>query len=163
MVVRLNQHLIQNGLHDVPQSANKQDHSSAQSTKRSFYGNRHIWKSRPHPAWFICSIWYYRTYYTAVPTAWVGNQSCCIGLVQIPFEPAETIRCYQWHTIITSRSVFRSSSGISTRPNIIHPVDNTAGRNSRETSTKFSSLRWRHTAAHGLQTKQCRVITAYYQ
>ena len=90
-----------------------------------FLGNRHIWRSRPHPAWFIGIIWYYRPYYTAATTAWVGNQKCSIGLVHILFEPAETIRCYQWHTIIISRSVFRSSSGISTRPNSIHPVHNT--------------------------------------
>ena len=33
---------------------------------------------------------------------------CYIGLVQILFEPAEIIGCYQWYTVITSKSVFRN-------------------------------------------------------
>ena len=137
--------------------------SSAQSTKWSSYGNRHIWGSRPHPAWFICSIWYYRPYYIAATTAWVGNQRCCIKLVQILFEPAETIRCYQWHKIIISKSVFRSASGISAWSNNLHPVYNTAGRNSTEISAKFPSLCWWHTAVHGLQAKQSGIITPNHQ
>ena len=119
--------------------------------------------SRPHPVWFICSIWYYRPYYIAAMTAWVGNQRCCIRLVQILFEPAETIRCYQWHKIIISKSVFRSASGISACPNTLHPVYNTAGRNSTEISAKFPSLCWWHTAAHDLQAKQCGIITPNHQ
>ena len=104
-----------------------------------------------------------RPYYTAATTAWVGNQSCCIRLVQILFEPAETIRCYQWHTIITSKSVFRSASGIRTWPNTIHPVHNTAGRNSTDISTKFPSLCCWHWAVHGSQAKQCGIITPSHQ
>ena len=163
VVVWLNQHLSKNGLHEVLQSAykTKPQHlkSFAQSTKWSSYGNRQIWRSRPHPAWFICSIWYYRPYYTATTTAWIWDQRCCIRLVQILFEPAETIRCYQWHTIITSKSVFRSASVISTWPNTIHPVHNTTGRNSTKISAKFPSLCWWYTAVHVIQAEQCGVIT----
>ena len=69
----------------------------------------------PHPAWFICSIRHYRPYYT-IATAWVTNQRYCIGLVQILFEPAETICCYQWYMIIILGFVFSSASGISFCP-----------------------------------------------
>ena len=96
--------------------------------------------SSPHPFWFICCIWYYRPNSTAVPTAWVGNQRCCIGLFQILFEYDETIRCYQWHTVIASKSVFRSASGISIWPNVINLVCNTTGYNSTEISTRFPYL-----------------------
>ena len=119
--------------------------------------------SRPHPAWFICSIWHYRPYYIAATTAWVGNQRCCTRLVQILFEPAETIRYYQWHKIIISKSVFRSASGISAWPNTLHHVYKTAGRNSTEISAKFPSLCWWYTAVHGLEAKQCGIITLNHQ
>ena len=39
----------------------------------SSFGNRHIWVSCPHPAWFICGIWYCRAYNTAATTAWHYN------------------------------------------------------------------------------------------
>ena len=84
------------------------------------------------------------------------------ALVQILFEPAETTRWYQWYTII-SKSVFRSASGISTWPNTIHPVHNTADRNSTETSAKFPSLWWWHTAVFGFQAKKCGMITPNHQ
>ena len=104
----------------------------AQNTKRSIYGNWRI-----ALIWLYSSaIWYYKPYTTA-PTAWLRNQSCCIGPVQILFESADTIRCYQWYTVITSRYVFRSASGISTRHNNIHPAYHTAGCNSTKISTKF--------------------------
>ena len=109
---------------------NTAQHSSAKSTKRS-YGNRHIWGSRPHPVSFICSIWYYRSYHTAARTARVGNPRCYTGLVQILFGPAETIRCYQWYTIIISNSVFWTAWGICNWPSIIHPVHNTATQQHR--------------------------------
>ena len=165
VVVRLNQHLTKNGLYEVMQSAYKKTphwNSSVQSTKWSSYGNRHIWWCRRHPAWFICSIWYYRPYFTAATTAWVRNQRCCIRLVQILFQPAEATRCYQCHTIITSKSVFQSASGISTWPNTIHPV-RTTGRNNTEISAKSPSLCWWQTAVHGIQAKQCGIITHSHQ
>ena len=84
---------------------------------------------------------------------------CCIRLVQILFEPEETIRCYQWHTIITSKSIFQSASGISAWPNSIHPVHNIAGCNSMKIPAKFPSLCWWHTVVHGIQAKQCGIIT----
>ena len=108
-------------------------------------------------------LWHYIPYYTAATTAWVGDQRSCIRLVQILFEPAETIRCYQWHTIITSKSVFRSASGISAWPNTIHPVHNTTGRNSTEISAKFPSLCWWYTAVHVIQAEQCGVIIPSHQ
>ena len=51
----------------------------------SKYKTIFVWQSShmgelPHPAWFICSIWYYKPYYTA-PTG-VGNRRRCIGLRQ---------------------------------------------------------------------------------
>ena len=158
VVVMLNQHLTKNGLHEGLQSAYKQNHSTETAllnVQNDLLMAIHtcIWRSRPHPASFICCIWYHRSYYTAATTAWVGNQRCCIRLVQILFEPAQTIRCYQWHTIITSKSVFRSASGISTWPNTIHPVHNTTGRNSTEISAKFPSLCWWHTAVHVIQAE----------
>ena len=84
-------------------------------------------------------------------------------LVQILFELAETIRCYQWHTIITSKSVFRSTSEISTRSNTIHHEHNTVGRNSTEISAKFPSLCWWDTAVHVIQAEQCGIITPNHQ
>ena len=104
-----------------------------------------------------------KLYYIAAPAAWAGYQRCCIGVVQILFEPEQTICCYQWYMVITSKSVFWSTSGISTWPNIIHHVQNTTGCNSMEISTKFPFLRWWHTAVHGLQTKQLSIITPNHQ
>ena len=57
------------------------------------------------------------------------------------------------------RTLFWSASGISTWPNAIHSVHNTTGRNSMEISAKFPSLCWGHTAVHGIQPKQCGLIT----
>ena len=145
MVMRLNQHLIQNGLHEVLQSTYKQNHSTETALLKVqmifLWQSTHM-VSHPHPAGFICSIRYYRPYYIAATTVWVGNQRCRIRLVQILFEPVETIRCYQWHTIIISKSVYQRVSGISTRPNTIHPEHNTAWRNTTEISAKFPSLCW---------------------
>ena len=72
-------------------------------------------RSSPHSDWFICDIWYYKPYYTALR---VGNRWWYIGMVQILFEPAGKNRCHQWYTGIISKNVIRSASGISTLPNI---------------------------------------------
>ena len=105
VVVRFNQHHIQNGLHEVLQSAYKQNHSTETALLKAkmiiFWQSTHI-GSRSHPVWFICIIWYYRPYYTDAMSAWVGNQRC-------------------------------------------------------------PSLCWWHTAVHGLQAKQCGIVTPNHQ
>ena len=123
VMVRLNQQLIQNGLHEVLQSAYKQNYNN-ETALLKVQNDLLIAIDTYGRAVLILP------YYTAATTAWVGNQRCCIRLVQILFEPAETICCYQRY---------------------IHPVHNTAGRNNTGISAKFPFLCWWNTAVDGLQ------------
>ena len=68
---------------------------------------------------------------------------------------------HQWYTVIISKSVFRSAPGITTWPNILHPVYNPAGCNSAVISMEFSYAN--DIAIHGLQTKQYGIITPHDQ
>ena len=106
LVIRLNQRLFQNGLYEICSAhINK---TAAMKQLRSKYKIICLWYmahlgNSPHQVLFNCSIWYYRSYYTAELTASVGYRELCIKLVQIRFEPAETMCCYQsaqsWHRV----------------------------------------------------------------
>ena len=142
MVVRFNQHLTKNGLHE---DAYKQNHNTETVLLKvqnallmavNTYGGAVLIQHDLSAA--------FDTIDHTILLQWLPKleMRCCIRLVQILFELADTIRCYQWPTIITSKYVLWSASGISTWSNIIHPVHNIAGRNSTEISAKFLYLCW---------------------
>ena len=166
VVVRLNQQLIQNGLHEVLQSAYKQNNNTETALLK--VQNDLLMAIDTHGGAVLILLDLSAAFDTIDHTILLQRLHQlgirdAIRLVQILFEPAETIRCYQLHKIIISKSVFRSASGISAWPNTLHPVYNTAGHNSTEISAKFPSLCWWHTIVHGLQAKQCGIITPNHQ
>ena len=69
VVVRLNQHLIQNGLHEVLQGTYTQNHSTETALLKIQNDLLMAFDTRPHPAWVICCIWYCRPYYITVLSA----------------------------------------------------------------------------------------------
>ena len=157
MVLRLNQHLIQNGLHEVLQSAYKQNYSTETALLKVQND-------------LLMAI---DTYGGAVLILLDLSAACDtidhtillqrlheLGIRDAALDWFRSYLSQRRQSVVINESrssyrnlVFRSASGISTWPNTIHPVYNNAGRNSTEISAKFPSLCWWHTAVHGLQAK----------
>ena len=164
MVVRLNQHLTKNRLHEVLQNAYKQNHSIETALLKvrndlmaiDTYGRAvlilldlsaafdtidHIYCCNDCMSWERdAALDWFKSYLSQ------RRQSVVINGIQS-----------------SHRNQSFSASGISTWPNTIHPVHNIAGSNSMKKSAKFPSLCWWHTAVHGIQAKQCGIITPRHQ
>ena len=114
MVVWFNQHLTKNGLHE---DAYKQNHNT-ETVLLKVQNDLLMAVNTYGGAVFILHDLSaaFDTIDHTILLQWLHKleMRCCIRLVQILFELANTIRCYRWPTIITSKSVLWSASGIST-------------------------------------------------
>ena len=132
--MRLNLHLTKNGLHEVPQSAYRQNHSTETALLK--VQNDLLMAIDTYGGAVLILLELSAAFDTIDHTILLQRlHELGIRYAALDwFESYLSQRCYQWHAIITSKFVFRSGSGITIWPNTIHPIHNTAGRNSTEIS-----------------------------